>query len=322
MQTWANRNQYHQAIGDSIQNGVLAPVLTEDLKDWLAKLTLLYGVPVEYLVPDYRMLPVESIRFFYLDQNWLDRLVDGAISVGVLSTKDTIFNQTFFQSIYDQVNDAQQTFRASLKSVDASRVASQTPGTISGLLMRSQIVTDYPGVEINGYDEDGTLLPILRMDRLSSSLLLCIFNGVPANVEFIQPSEGLHFGINRDTGTSTTFDVYLRGLGFDNDKPSPVKYPGGQQIDNPPGSEQYVTASGNILTDASEGVVDVLGLVGNIEAQMATLPSPSPLLNPDTGKSNLTPGGFAIQMVVTAQRQAYKIKANDGSTPPACDYTI
>ena len=49
-----------------------------------ARAVLLYGVPFHYLVPDERMLPPESIRFFYLDPGWIATLIQGATSVGRL----------------------------------------------------------------------------------------------------------------------------------------------------------------------------------------------------------------------------------------------
>ena len=49
---------------------------------FLSHLRLLVGVPFDYLVPDERLLPDESIRFFYIDRSWTDRLLDGAIAVG------------------------------------------------------------------------------------------------------------------------------------------------------------------------------------------------------------------------------------------------
>jgi hypothetical protein len=55
---------------------------------WLAKLVLLYRVPFANLVADERMLPPDSIRFFYLDPNWLKCLLEGACSVGRSSSRD------------------------------------------------------------------------------------------------------------------------------------------------------------------------------------------------------------------------------------------
>ena len=45
---------------------------------WLTRLHLLYAVPFAYLVPDIRMLPAESIRFFQVDNGWVEALLDGA----------------------------------------------------------------------------------------------------------------------------------------------------------------------------------------------------------------------------------------------------
>src|ERR1700722_3510982 len=63
------------------------------LELFLAHLRLLIGVPFEYLVPDARLLPDESIRFFYIDRSWTDRLVDGAIAVGKLGTREQAHHQ-------------------------------------------------------------------------------------------------------------------------------------------------------------------------------------------------------------------------------------
>ena len=54
---------------------------------WLTRLRLLEGVPFSYIVSSEEMLPNESIRFFHMDRNWLDALVDGALSTGILDTR-------------------------------------------------------------------------------------------------------------------------------------------------------------------------------------------------------------------------------------------
>lgn len=52
------------------------------IADWLAQLYLLINVPFENLVPNAGLLPPETIRFFYLDTNWLAALVEGASPSG------------------------------------------------------------------------------------------------------------------------------------------------------------------------------------------------------------------------------------------------
>lgn len=45
------------------------------LMEFLVRLAMFYPVPYEYLVAHERLLPRESMRFFYVDNNWLDALI-------------------------------------------------------------------------------------------------------------------------------------------------------------------------------------------------------------------------------------------------------
>ena len=60
---------------------------------WLARLVLLYRVPFTYLVADERMLPPESMRFFYLDPGWLKCLLEGACSIGRSGAGDELVDE-------------------------------------------------------------------------------------------------------------------------------------------------------------------------------------------------------------------------------------
>lgn len=303
MSILSNRKELHSDILDQLakaQSGEFpAPVLTEDLKQRLAQLTLLYGVPVEYMVPDVRLLPTESIRFFYMDRNWMDRLVDGAMSVGVLSTKEAVFNLSFFKQIYEQVDQAQLKLRSTLR--DASPPDSgEAGGPITGFIFRSQVVSDFPGLEINP-TKDGVTLPILRMDTLSSNTLLCLVSGVPDKVEFIQPGEGLHCGVfpNDNTEDPGDFHLFLRGLGKGD-------YEAGKQIEDDHGVK--LRGYGSYRTGDSQParVIKINDLVSNI---VATMPEGS--LEGD----KLTSGGLAIQLTKTAQKQPYET----GDQFPSCN---
>ena len=55
---------------------------------WLTRLRLLEAVPFQYLVPAEEMLPTETIRFFHIDRNWVDALIDGAMSVTLTCTRE------------------------------------------------------------------------------------------------------------------------------------------------------------------------------------------------------------------------------------------
>lgn len=305
MKSWANRKTLHTSIAKNMMAasagkiGSDAPELPDDLARWLSQLTLLYGVPTEYLIPDPRMLPTESLRFFFLDRNWLDRLVDGALSTGVLSSRDKVFTQAFFEQIYAQVDEFQLKLRSELRNEAA--VTSTTGGTISGFIFRSQVVSGWPGIEVNAYKGD-TLLTMLRMDRLSPNVLLCLFYGVPDKVDFSEPAEGLHFGITREQ-SAQNFEVSMRGLGY----PSEEEHPAGKQIGS-------ITAPGKMRQGTQPGVVDIAGLADSITK---TLVANNALAN-----NTLTPGGFAIQLTQGAGRQSYQIKDEKGGQYPQCNYTI
>lgn len=333
MKSWANRDAFHANVIQHLQDKVKKsrlhadqdptappPVLDEELSTWFAQLTLLYGVPLEYLVPDHRMLPEESIRFFYLDRNWLDRLIDGALSVGVLSTKEQLFNLTFFKDIYKQVDIAQAKLRPSLRDEVITNPSSYG-GTISGLLMRSKLVSDYPGVEINGYAstqdyEAGTKLTILRMDRLSDSLLICIFDGVPVKVDFVQPSEGLHFEFAQEKM------ITLRGLGYPKSTTdSTPAYNAGDVLMKANNPNTPLTAAVKMVSNTNYGgVVDVTSTVSNIKTAMETL-SPNPLHNPDKDTTSLKSDGLAIQLIYNRGIQSYQINNGSNTAPPHCGST-
>ena len=298
MKSWANKNGLHHSVTNTLakaaSGAVPKPELPDNLVQWLAQLTLLYGVPFEHLVPDARMLPVESMRFFFLDRNWLDRLVDGAMSVGVLSSREAIFNEAFFEDIYAQIDEQQMQLRSVLRG-KAPANTGNTSGTISGVLFRSQVVSGWPGLEVVGYAQKQPL-NILRMDQLSDNTMICIWDGVPDEVHFIEPGEGLHFGINMVSGSTTSFNVSLRGLGFVPPAPA-TAYPAGEQI-----IIQGVpaTVTGNLLpvqNNQPPGVVDIAGLASAIQKKLTDLKA--------IGSDGLTSGGFAIQMTKGAGLQPY-----------------
>ena len=86
-------------------------VVPGELRRFLARLRLLHGVPFSYLVPDAELLPLESIRFFYIDRAWTDALVQGALSVGTITTADRAQLEAVYPHIRDEVDEAERTIR-------------------------------------------------------------------------------------------------------------------------------------------------------------------------------------------------------------------
>jgi len=172
--------------------------LPDSLADWLLALTRLEGVPFSHLVPDPSLLPKESLRFFDVDPAWIESLRDGALSIGRVLSADH-----------------------ALDTAQAERLP--VPPRISGLLLRSSIVADYPALGVRAYwaekpgdaagagqshldAADGYYeLPLLRKAAFAPDVLLYLFydsteRGRSLNlVDFFIPPQVLHFGFEPGT---------------------------------------------------------------------------------------------------------------------------
>lgn len=174
-----------------------------------ARAVLLYGIPFHYLVPDERMLPPESVRFFYLDPGWIATLVQGATSVGRPGERDTVLDTMLrHRALGRAMIDAAQV-REKGPACEEPRATATLAGAghagttidaaawpLTGFLLRSEVVEGWQGVEMRAYDKGDVELAPLRIDRLAPDVLLCIFNGAVAKLTVKQPPEGLHFGLS------------------------------------------------------------------------------------------------------------------------------
>lgn len=168
---------------------------TDSVVDWLAKLRLLEPVPFVHLVPDARMLPAESIRFFYVDSNALDALSDGAQSIGVGTSRDAAQVQLARPAMREAVIARASARRATLLGQATAAVLPTDP--FAGFLLRSAAVSGWPGLEVKAWsDMAGTqeILP-LRCDHLASDVLLVLYPQLPVRIDVEEPKEGLAFGV-------------------------------------------------------------------------------------------------------------------------------
>ncbi|MDQ3981855.1 MAG: hypothetical protein M3271_04145 [Actinomycetota bacterium] len=184
----------------SVQASVFEAVQDDlvPVAEWLGRLLLLKPLPFAYLAPSDRLLPVESLRFFYLDRNWLNALLDGAVSLGMESSRDTFFYETTRGLVHKAAYEAFVADRATLAGYDPDPSDANEP--LSGLLLRSALVSGWPNLEVRAYSGAAApqRLKTLRMDHVSPNVLLCVFCGVPDYVELSEPSEGLRFGVDED----------------------------------------------------------------------------------------------------------------------------
>ena len=204
--------------GDAAENRITAgsyvPIdVPDNLKEYADELRLLKGVPLTYLLTDVSDLQEESIRFFHLDINWTDALLDGAFSIGRVCARDAEWDKTALKKAGENRHYADmprvRRMHANhrehvLKEVSADG-APEDYGLVSGFLLRSRLVGDKRGLHMYGYDragapkdpmDDGTPLPVLRMETIADNVLLALFHGEVYQIMIEEPKTGLRFGVS------------------------------------------------------------------------------------------------------------------------------
>ena len=216
-------------IRESVAGAVLATadpdpefgdrVVPFELRQWLARLRLLEAVPFAYLAADSELLPLESIRFFYLDRAWADALVQGALSVGTVSSADRAQLEAVYPHIVAEVDDAERRVR----KPGNEQPLQGASGTVTGFLLRSKLVSGWPNLHVRAYardvleddvltttaESDPSRLKVLRLERLAPAVLLALFDGVPHVVHLEEPRAGVQFGVD-ETGDADATSAVVR----------------------------------------------------------------------------------------------------------------
>jgi hypothetical protein len=217
------------------------PDIPADVRTFLGNLGMLNGVPIYYLIPDERYLPMQTspingqpveqgaFKFFWLDKEWMECLMDGALSIGGDSDRELLLTKAmggdYVAEVYlagkkDRL--AKQLYGAyspdELKTQFDTRIQrylnngrpeptrAQNNWCYTGFLMRSSLISSWPGVEViaqgNDPNEDGMPsgeirpLQLVRMELIAPDTLFCICEGIISEVEIKQPAEALHFGFD------------------------------------------------------------------------------------------------------------------------------
>jgi len=165
--------------------------------NWFFKLNLLYGVPFNYLCPDESLLPKESIRFFYLDNNWISALIDGAYSLGSVTESDAVHDQVYQDIIRQHLNLS--TSKEQPEAIIPRKGVNKQ--VLTGFLLRSIAVSGWPNLQIEGFHDsnENPPLELLRKDKISPDIMLCIFNGEVDSLQISNPPEGIHFGFDNQS---------------------------------------------------------------------------------------------------------------------------
>ena len=308
----------HQALrqlaADSTARAALAAQAgpaPDDVSAWLADLQALVGVPFAYLVPDSRMLPPESIRFFAVDPNWTAALVDGALSIAATTAPAAAASEALRPGA---LTAARQAAASRLRAPAAPQPAAPAPRpaaaadepatptdepgaadepaaaadesaagvtpTYSGFLLRSAAVADWPGMQVNGYADPQAAtpaLPIVRLERLAPTILLALFAGMIQRVDLTEPGQHLYFGV---VPLSGGLSVPLRSV-----EPATA----GAQLAGDP------TVTVRCRPDPNRTVLDVTATVAAVEQGL--------------GVSSLSPSGLGLQLLQPPPSQTFTTAA-------------
>lgn len=156
------------------------PPLPGAVGSFLSGLTMCRGIPANYLLPDPALLPPESLRLVTVDPGWTEALLAGALTIGT-------------QSRVDEVRP------------DDVRAYLETPvtGAITGVLLRSELVTAWPDLVIDASGVPVTTkvepapapLRLLHREDIRPGVRLCLFDGVAATLDLHLPPEQMHVGL-------------------------------------------------------------------------------------------------------------------------------
>ncbi|KAB8349755.1 hypothetical protein FH972_023769 [Carpinus fangiana] len=174
---------------------------------WVLDRFFFDSIPAHYFLPDASLLPQESLKFFDIDDNWMDCFLDGALSLG-----NHIDQQT------DKVRDAIKTAIKWYLQTDLGDLKYPPPIPKYGCLIRSSLITQFPDL-IVAVDPAPEAHPdvqpvLLRHEILDKGTMLCLFSQPPApstftKLTFTQPPHQQSFIVGEKV-TNEEVDVAYR----------------------------------------------------------------------------------------------------------------
>lgn len=272
----------------------------EKLLLWLVRLKKLEGVPFYYLVPDEQLLPLEAIRFFYVDPNWLNCLIDGALSIGVHNQFDPMINQ----KIKDQLTE----FKI-LDPINKIKFHPQDPSI--GMLLRSCVVARWPGLRVRTHDySDGVaVVEKVRWQKLSSNVMLELFSNIPQEIILSEPAEQIRFGVREKESTNAEEMVI------------DLRHISGKDVGCAIGKELVLNQTGalSLFRDDKDKVIDMIKLVERLsttelQKELAELQEKEKLEKPEAvSRTKITSAELAIQLVKAPEAVTFSLSSSSSS---------
>ncbi len=220
-----------------LTGGALLPPRLQDL---LTDLRVLRGIPLAYLVPDPALLPPESVRFFHIDPTWVDRVVDGVLSAASIGTVEMLYSVNMLALVRTWLDQ---------------QVGS---GPMTGMLIRSELVRRWPGIQVEAFSTTGDNEPdspieVVRAEPISSTIFIAIFAAEPRMVHVHQPDVGLRFGVE-EKGDQPNTSWNIEG----HDKQNISRRPGGLRVVDVLSALQSAAGDGGVPSLHSSTVANIL----------------------------------------------------------------
>ncbi|KAI0007428.1 hypothetical protein F4779DRAFT_592010 [Xylariaceae sp. FL0662B] len=164
---------------------------------WLLDRMFLAGVPAHYLIPDPTYLEPESLRFFRIDSNWVDALIDGALSLG---------------NHYGDDEDRTAIKKALNDYITHTPQGQDQPMQIPayGFYLRSDLVTMFPDLRVEVLAANGVAAPsgapLLRHEIVTDGVMMTFMDRLPGSDQFsslvlTQPAHQQRFAVARGVDT-------------------------------------------------------------------------------------------------------------------------
>lgn len=239
---------WYEGSADEVKSRQGESGLFEESEGFFSDLYWLGPVPEDYLICDETMLPPESLRFFYVDENWIRALIAGALSVGRNCRMDFCQEQAWQKEIWKGLCPA-----------GGEKEEKQR----TGFLLRSSLLKCWPETEVHCYPQKtgtGRELRILRRARLREDAQLFLTDGVIRRLEFIEPADGLSFGFTVDEKGDLTLPFYPL--------PPAEMIEEGTVFERRQGDGPFLAVP--FRMEGAEGVVDIQGLAQELAQALGT----------------------------------------------------
>jgi hypothetical protein len=292
------KEMLQHGAAQALLNDVAAP--TETINNWLGRLALLGDIPFQNLIGDERLLPQNALRFFYIDPSWICALIDGALSIGTNTTLEEKITAVLAENIRHRALVNANKKRAKLLGIEkAANAPDPEPWTlVAGMLLRSEIVSAFPGLKIiptYAAGQSQQQIP-LRYETLADGLLLVIFPAVPVSVKIQQPAQGLRFGFIYNKADSL-YKIKLRYIDGVETGDQVIK--GGKPVEGTIITAQLLRPDDGAAIAEKKYVLNIDALKAAIQKNLEDAKVyPAPV-------KPISPSAFAMQIIINPEEANY-----------------